>query len=184
LEGEVMDYVPYYCEENIWRLLSQMSGQETWAILAFGRGPSFAMFHQKAGRSGDGLALWDYHVFALTKVVSGAKILDFDTELGFTSEASFYLEESFASIEGDEDYAPIFRVVDGSEYGRRFYSDRSHMRRTDGSWLAPPPPWPIPGAFLAEQERWPLADLRNPSLTEPPSLLDLASLRAFVGRLS
>jgi hypothetical protein len=139
------------------------------------------MLRQKAGRLGDGLVFWDYHVFALTRARNDEpKILDFDTELGFETEADAYLDASFSGIGDLDDYAPIFRVLDGTDYARRLFSDRSHMRAEDGSWLAPPPPWSSPGADLPQKERWPLADLIDPGRTEPPSLFDLPSLRAFV----
>lgn len=176
-----MENVPFYCEENIWRLLSGMKGRPSWAVLAFGLGATFAMLRQKAGRKGDGLVFWDYHVFALTSAYKDEpEILDFDTELGFKTRAEAYLDASFSGIRELDDYAPVFRVLDGAEYARRLFSDRSHMRAEDGSWLAPPPPWSTPGMHLPQQERWPLAQLIDAKRTEPPSLFDLSSLRAFV----
>lgn len=33
-------------------------------------------------------------------------------------------------------------MVAAGQYLQHFASDRSHMRRPDGSWMADPPPWP------------------------------------------
>jgi protein N-terminal glutamine amidohydrolase len=176
-----LDYVPFYCEENIWRLLSGMKARLSWAVLAFGRGVTFAMLRQKAGREGDGLVFWDYHVFALVCAHNDEpEILDFDTELGLKTEAEAYLDTSFPGIRDLDDYAPVFRVLDGADYTRRLFSDRSHMRAEDGSWLASPPLWSPPGMNLPQKERWPLTELIDAKRTEPPSLFDLPSLRAFV----
>ena len=63
----------------------------------------------------------------------------------------------------DAVHAPRFRVIPADDYVARFSSDRSHMRRADGSWIAPPPPWPPidrgdPTVFAS------LLDLRDRSL--------------------
>jgi hypothetical protein len=186
------EYVAYYCEENIWRLLTgagagsgpTVDADDTaaWAVLVFGSGPSFPMFRQRAGRRGDGLVFWDYHAFALASTEEGAAVLDFDTQLGWGIPASAYLAASFAAA-ATEAAGPLFRILQGGEYARRLYSDRSHMRAPDGSWLAPPPPWPHPGIGLPEGDRWPLARLVDPGRTGPGELLDLAGFRSFVGAL-
>ncbi len=196
------EYVPYYCEENIWRLLSDagvgagagagmgagadptVGADKTaaWAVLVFGSGPSFPMFRQRAGRRGDGLVFWDYHAFALAQTAEGAAVFDFDTELGWGIPATAYLAASFAAADAEE-AGPLFRLLEGGEYARRLYSDRSHMRAPDGSWLAPPPPWPHPGIGLSEEDRWPLSRLIDPRRTEGGELMDLAGLRSFVGTL-
>ena len=200
MRERLKEYVPYYCEENIWRLLSgagsgtgagsgageTVGADKTaaWAVLVFGRGPSFAMFHQRAGRPGDGLVFWDYHAVALVFTAEdGGAVLDFDTDLGWRVPASAYLEASFGAVGAEHPAAPVFRLLDGDTYVRRFFSDRSHMREPDGSWLAPPPSWPHPGFGLPEEERWPLAALLDPRRTEPGELLDLAGFRSFVGAL-
>ncbi|KAH8850037.1 Protein N-terminal glutamine amidohydrolase [Schistosoma japonicum] len=33
----------------------------------------------------------------------------------------------------------FYRVIHGTDYVNHFSSDRSHMQRQDGSWIAPPP---------------------------------------------
>ena len=179
-----MEYVPYYCEENIWRRLSLPASAERWAILIFGLEASFAMLRQRAGRTGDGLIFWDYHAIALERGPGeDALTFDYDTELSFGIEAGTYLEASFGLIGNDSPYAPRFRVLDGAEYARRLYSNRSHMTAEDGSWLATPPPWPHPGAGIPVSDRWPLADLLDPRRESPGAVLDLRSLIAFIGQV-
>lgn len=34
-----------------------------------------------------------------------------------------------------------FRIIPASEFIRDFASDRRHMKRPDGSWIKPPPPY-------------------------------------------
>ncbi len=179
-----MEYVPYYCEENIWRRLLVPAPAARWAILIFGRNASFAMLRQRAGRSGDGLVFWDYHAVSLERGGDGLSLIfDYDTELPFGMGAAAYLEASFGPLGGADPYAPLFRVLDGEEYARRLYSDRSHMRAEDGSWLSPPPPWPLPGAGVAAADRWPLARLIDPRREFPGKLFDLRSLKAFIGQI-
>lgn len=73
----------------------------------------------------------------------GGTVWDLDTELGFPVGLENYLRETFgAAGELEADIAPSFRVIPAADYMSGFASDRSHMRRADGSWLAPPPPWP------------------------------------------
>ncbi len=46
-------------------------------------------------------------------------------------------------------YQPRFAVFAAQDWIAGFGSDRAHMRRADGGWQQPPPPWPaISGAGL------------------------------------
>lgn len=36
----------------------------------------------------------------------------------------------------------FFRVIPAEQYLAEFSSDRRHMRRPDGTWIKPPPPYP------------------------------------------
>jgi hypothetical protein len=131
------DYTPFYCEENVLRLLPGLAG-ESFAVLVTNASRRVEMLRQRAGGPGPGAVLWDYHAFALSR---GEEWLawDFDTTLGFPAPAAEYLRRSFDPHAGEP---PRFRVVPAADYVRSFRSDRSHMRRPDGSWAALPPPWP------------------------------------------
>ena len=87
-----------------------------------------------------------------------------------------YLQGTFpAGADVPERFLPCFRVLEAFEYLEEFSSDRSHMRREDGSWMAPPPPWPAirkagkPG-FLR------LADMQAPGPGVVVSLAGLSTL--------
>ncbi len=131
------DYAPFYCEENVLRLCPSL-GPETFAVLVTNQARQVEMLCQRAGGPGPGAVLWDYHAFALERR-DGWVVWDLDTTLGFPVSAGEYLRRSFAPR---PEKAPRFRGIPAVDYGREFRSDRSHMRRPDGTWAAPPPPWP------------------------------------------
>jgi protein N-terminal glutamine amidohydrolase len=142
-----LDYQAYYCEENVWRLLSMPEYKEaaTWAVLVSNGQRKVVLLRQRAGRPLDGLIHWDYHVFAVVAhPVMGRLALDLDSDLPFPCPLARYLKETFPS-DVQRSLAPRFRVMPGGEYAEGLVSDRSHMRRPDGSWMAPPPPWRAPG---------------------------------------
>ncbi len=178
MEVSSLDYCPYYCEENVWRLLArpEFAGAETWALAVFGAGTSVPVLHQRLGRPGDGLVYWDYHVLALARQAGEVLVLDFDSDLPFPSPAADYLGAAFPP-------APrtVFRLMDGRAYCHSLVSDRSHMRRADGSWLAPPPAWPSPEASPGVRP-WFLAAILDPNLAGIGSLLDLEGLLANLAR--
>jgi protein N-terminal glutamine amidohydrolase len=176
LEAADFEYAACYCEENVWRLLAseELADWNTSAVAVFGRRQSVAVYRQRKGRPGDGLVFWDYHVFALARSGAESFVLDFDTSLPFVAGAREYVEAAFPQGEGsasaDPRYAPLFRVMLGPDYLSRLSSDRSHMRRPDGSWLVSPPPWDPPAG--AADESWTLAAIRCPSETGPGLLVD------------
>ena len=174
-----MDYQAYYCEENVWRLLArpEFADMASWAVLVSNAPRDLVLLRQRSGRPLDGLVHWDYHVFAvLTDPVAGRLALDLDSDLPFPSALRRYLEETFP--EGvQRAFLPRFRVVSGNEYLKELVSDRSHMRRPDGSWLAPPPPWPAPGEGTGRASvlmGWASIKRRGPG-----TVYDLARMAAF-----
>jgi hypothetical protein len=146
------DYAAYYCEENVWRLLvrAELGSAERWALAVFGTAGAVAVANQRAGRPGDGLIVWDYHVAALLRTATGPVVVDFDARGDFAKPLDEYLAASFPAGRrrawAAAGLAPRFRAVAGAEYARRFDSDRSHMRSPDGTWLKPPPVWDSPRA--------------------------------------
>jgi protein N-terminal glutamine amidohydrolase len=143
LERERFDYVPYFCEENVWRLLQrpELGGMLAWAVIVSNRSKHVVLMRQRGGRAVDGLIHWDYHVFVLAQDPKyGMLVLDLDSTLPFPCTAKRYLEDSFP---GDlpRDKEPRFRFMPARYYIEHLASDRSHMKRPDGSWLAPQPPW-------------------------------------------
>jgi protein N-terminal glutamine amidohydrolase len=129
-------YHPFYCEENIWHLCR--SGEVTEVVFITNPARRVALWHQKAAPP-DRPIVWDYHVIA----ADGRDLWDLDSRLGCPIGRADYLEATFATVGlQPPEYDPRFAVVAAADFVRDFRSDRSHMRGPDGSWQAPPPPWP------------------------------------------
>jgi hypothetical protein len=184
LDRGSFDYQAYYCEENVWRLLARepIAGLPAWALVVSSPARDFALRRQRAGRPVDGFVRWDYHVLALVDDrTEGLFVLDLDTDLSFPCPASIYIEETFASApRRDPRSTPLVRMILAAEYLSHLVSDRSHMRRPDGSWIAPPPPWPWPGSDRQPPaanvlERWTDMSRREPGrVLEIPEFAELA----------
>jgi hypothetical protein len=173
-----MDYQAYYCEENVWRLLArpEFSEMASWAVLVSSPARKIVVLRQSAGRPVDGLIHWDYHAFAVVAdPVQGKLALDLDSDLPFPCPLPRFLEDSFP--EGvQRALAPKFRVIEGRDYVKGLCSDRSHMRRPDGSWIAPPPRWPAPGAPGRQPN---LAEWISARRKAPGAVYDLKKMAAF-----
>ncbi|MBN1243382.1 MAG: hypothetical protein JXA15_11835 [Spirochaetales bacterium] len=138
----------FYCEENVHRLLGrpELEARRSWALLVSNASRSVAMAAQLAGPPPDGLVVWDYHVVALVSDgADEALVLDLDTTLRFPLPLKAWLAASFP-LELEPRLRPRFRLFPAADYLAGLVSDRSHMRNGDGSWKAPPPPWPAPGS--------------------------------------
>ena len=171
------DYQAYYCEENVWRLLArpEFTDVASWAVLVSNEARDVVTLRQSSGRFGDGLVHWDYHVFAVaTEAVEGRLAFDLDSDLPFPCPLARYLEDSFPSG-AQKGCHPVFRVMEGGEYLRSLVSDRSHMRRPDGSWIAPPPPWPAPGSGRGNV----LLEWTDMGSRKPGTLYDMARMASF-----
>jgi len=172
-----LDYQARYCEENVWRLLarSELEGRRSWAVIVSSRSGHVVALRQRAGRPGDGLVCWDYHVFAVVDDFGGTRLaLDLDSELPFPCPLAHYLAESFPPTRHPRQ-RPIFRVIAAADYLTGLASDRSHMHKPDGSYFAPPPPWPAPGAGRSNT----LMAWIDVSSNAPGDLYDLAHMSAF-----
>ena len=179
IERAALDYQAYYCEENVWRLLERPELREvaTWAVIVSNEARDVVVMRQRTGRPVDGLVHWDYHVFAVVAdPVQGRLALDMDSELPFPCSLGRYLADTFPA-DVQRRNAPRFRVIKGSEYALGLVSDRSHMRRQDGSWVASPPPWPAPGEGSGRPSL--LMAWTNMGLRSPGALYDAARMAAF-----
>jgi hypothetical protein len=177
------DYAAFYCEENIQRLLALpwFARREAWALILSNDGRSVALRSQRAGIGPESSIVWDYHVVALAsgKAEPGPDrwlVFDFDTWLGFPVPATSWLEGTLR-VTDPPSLMPLFRLLSAPAYVAQLASDRSHMIRSDGSWSAPPPPWPAPGAGRANN----LMEWIDMSRPRPGSVLDLAGVDSFVG---
>ena len=172
-----LDYQARYCEENVWRLLarSEFVARRSWAVIVSSQSGQVVALHQKAGRPGDGLVCWDYHVFAVGEDAEGTRLaLDLDSDLPFPCPLARYLAESFPSVRHPR-RRPIFRVIAAPDYLTGLASDRSHMRKPDGSFVAPPPSWPAPGGGKSNT----LMAWLDVSSNSPGNLYNQAKMIAF-----
>lgn len=134
-------YQPFYCEENAFHLCGHaaLAGRRRHAVVISGAHGGFAMWHQRAARAPGAPLFWDYHVVVLAE--DPWEVWDLDTTLGLPLPALDYLRRCFRAGLPPE-LAPIFRVVPADVFVATLASDRSHMRRPDGRFTRPPPPWP------------------------------------------
>jgi len=151
-------YHPFYCEENAWLLAAdpRLAALDRWMIFITNSARSCLLFHQRAGGP-HGQVVWDYHVIVAASSGSHIEVYDLDTTLDFPVLLPDYVAHTFTEVASWPDiYRPRFKVVPAEDALRRFASDRRHMRRTDGSWQASPPPWPtIQGADAPHNlDRW------------------------------
>jgi len=115
-----------------------------WAVFISNKKRVVPLWKQKAGRDEEKLVIWDYHVIALYRPEEARTLVyDLDSELPFPTYFHKYVTETFRTDAIlNPEYHRIFRVVPASTFLAHFSSDRRHMRKSDGSWLKPPPPYP------------------------------------------
>jgi N-terminal glutamine amidase len=96
--------VPYYCEENVWRLAHRHSSSNCHVVFISNARQCVAMHHQWVHV--DGPCFWDYHVILIKTENDETVVLDMDSSLSYPCPLQEYLQKSFVQ-EGD--YAPLFR---------------------------------------------------------------------------
>lgn len=177
-------YWPFYCEENVWHLCAapRFAGRDVWVALISNPARRVAIWAQRSAEKGETVPLrgdlsvpvnWNYHVILIAAAQGGGyEVWDLDTIQGAPVDAGRYLDVSFAGTPwSPTEYAPRFRLLDAAEFRRTLATDRRHMRRPDGSWTEPPPPWPTIGEG-SNLER--LIDMDDDFVGE---VLDLEGLR-------
>jgi hypothetical protein len=166
-------HAPYYCEENVWWLAQEprFSGLRSEVVFVSNERRTVAMRAQRAGPAGEAI-VWDYHVVLAVRGTEGVEVWDLDCTEGAPISARAWLDASFDPHVPPQ-LAPRFRVMASETYVAAFASDRRHMRRADGSWQVPPPPWPVIGGGAHELE--PLIDLADAT---HGAAIDLTALRS------
>lgn len=142
-------YTACYCEENVWKLCDYIRKSHPqdlhnfYAVFISNKDKKIPIWHQRASKRKDRLVIWDYHVIALHSCNGENWVYDLDTELPFPCRFEKYMTES---IRNDnilhEVYKRCFRVIPASDFLTTFASDRSHMLKEDGTWMAVPPSYP------------------------------------------
>lgn len=141
-------YTACFCEENVWHLCQrvELEGWERFVVFISNLERGCPFFKQRAAPEAMELVVWDYHVVLLARpqAVDQWSIFDVDSRLEFPTTAASYLRETFPEIDRiPSRFWPSFRVIAADAFIETFSSDRSHMRDKHGSWLAPPPDWPL-----------------------------------------
>jgi hypothetical protein len=171
-------YWPYYCEENVWRLIEELPAAVTdvAAVYISNAERRVAVWQQKHASTKDGPMVWDYHVMMIVLIDDAWQAVDLDSRLPLQIPILDYLDASFPEAKYlGPGYAPTFRVIDGAWYRNCFRSDRRHMLRADGSWLASPPPHPP--TSHTESNVMALVDMTSDIEGD---IFDLAGLRAWL----
>ena len=87
--------------------------------------------------------IWDYHVILIYKPDERCLVFDLDSDLPFPTYFHKYVTETFRTDAIlNPEYHRFFRVIPASLFLQTFASDRRHMKKPDGSWMKPPPPYP------------------------------------------
>ena len=134
-------YQACYCEENVWHLCAdpRVPGGPRAVLVVSNAARMVAFFRHRGAPEGLPM-VWDYHVVLAVHREGGWRVWDLDSELGVDVPLARWVAESFAGEV--KELEPRFRVVEASRYRAELVSDRSHMRGPEGTWSAPPPPWP------------------------------------------
>jgi len=144
----VLPYQPFYCEETAWQILAGpfIPGPAD-ALLIANRSGRVACWDSRAAPEGEPVG-WDYHVVVLEHAhVDGPRIWDPDSRAGPTLALGDWLARTFLDPELVRPrFHPRFRPVPRARWLAELATDRSHMRRSDGRYRRPPPPWDPPGA--------------------------------------
>lgn len=137
--------VPYFCEENVWRLAYRKTHQEPanrfFVAFISNTMQYVPMFQQLASDNAESPVCWDYHVILLSLTLPEKKVFvwDFDSRLPYPCPLSDYLKQSFP-YDDRETFAPLFRVIPALIFLKNFSSDRMHMYDAETqTWNAPPP---------------------------------------------
>lgn len=139
-------YFPCYCEENVWKLCQDVSIRhpselcKCSVVFVSNEKRTVPMWRQRAGKDEEKLVIWDYHVLFLYHPDDRCLVFDLDSELPFPTYFHKYVTETFRTDQIlKPDLFRYFRVVPAPVYLQNFASDRSHMKRPDGTWIKPPP---------------------------------------------
>lgn len=165
-------YVPFYCEENVYRFAEDRSAAGHtggFAVLISNPERAVALAGQRAGHGPGATVIWDYHAI----YVEAGRVFDLDSLLGMPVDLERYEALTFPRT-GDDPLAPRFSVVPARAYLDAFSSDRSHMRGADGRYLEPPPSWPAIYDEHAGNTLFALVDGTHPAVAAHGSRLSVA----------
>lgn len=140
----VYAYQPYYCEENVWKFCRRAPQGEgaLFAVVISNERGACPLWYQRAADSATAPIFWDYHVVAVSHSDEGSRVWDFDSRLSTPVDFETWWNRTFPGLAVlSEEFLPKFRVVPAAEFLEVFSSDRSHMQKSDGSFIHAPPEW-------------------------------------------
>lgn len=176
LSREQCRYQRDYCEENVWHLAGEDAIDQDRAHVLFVTNASkrCALWCQQASEKPEDPVVWDYHVVLIEEADAGAHIYDLDSTLEFPTPLRDYVMKTFLSaLALPPEFHPRFRLFEAKWFRESFSSDRSHMKKDDGSWMAEPPSWP---AITPEAAKLTLAQALNLADSAGGPVLDLERL--------
>lgn len=142
-------YAACFCEENVWKLCDHVRTAapnelpKAFVIFVSNKKQVVPLWRQRAGRDEEKLVIWDYHVLFLYKPDDRCLVFDLDSDLPFPTYFHKYVTETFRTDAIlNPEYHRFFRVVPAGQFLQTFASDRRHMKKADGTWMKPPPPYP------------------------------------------
>ncbi|KXS12423.1 hypothetical protein M427DRAFT_101408 [Gonapodya prolifera JEL478] len=143
-------YTSCYCEENVWWLckaaVDRGLGNRSFAVFVSNTHQTIPLWRQQRAAEPAAAVVWDYHVLFVLKTQTGTFVYDLDSTLPFPCPLEDYYDLAI-NPEGiatrlRPNYRRLFRIIAASTFVSHFASNRSHMRRKDGTWSAPPPSYP------------------------------------------
>ena len=154
LDRDHLTYTSCYCEENVWKLCEEIERRfgndeagdrlsRCFAVFISNPTKSVPIWCQRSSKDPRSVpVVWDYHVILILrgKGEEPSLVYDMDSVLRFPETFLVYFDHSFRDEEQLKSrYRRFFRVISAKEYLNRFASNRSHMKKPDGSWAMPPP---------------------------------------------
>jgi len=142
-------YAACFCEENVWKLCDHVRTNspellaKAYVVFVSNKKQVVPLWRQRAGRDEEKLVIWDYHVIFISKPDERCLVFDLDSDLPFPTYFHKYVTETFRTDAIlNPEYHRFFRVIPAQEFLQTFASDRRHMKKPDGAWMKPPPPYP------------------------------------------
>jgi len=125
-------YTPLFCEENIWKLIETLYLNKTVnpidVLFIINRSSSIAIFNQKRCINQQPV-IWDYHVILTAHIENSTVVFDFDSKCKFPVNIKKYFNDTFpVTVNLNESYIPMIKVIKAEYYLKHFHSDRQHMK--------------------------------------------------------
>ncbi|OTF80983.1 hypothetical protein BLA29_001435, partial [Euroglyphus maynei] len=143
-------------EENIWKLCEYIQQNEPvellkncFVVFISNDIEQVLLWAQKIGNPNqDYYVIWDYHVILIYHNTDdddddSTIVFDYDTILPFPCSFNDYQKNVLRHCDNiNAKYDCKFRVIMAEEYLRKFSSDRSRMKDSNGKFIKPPPEYP------------------------------------------